>query len=105
VIMNRRFLAFNARSSVQAWLRSLEEAARLRPTRIVPAHGEMGDGSLIEINRNYLQALQTRVRELKREGKTLDQTAEIAAMEFRAKYPDWTGNAGAAARSAYNEVN
>jgi glyoxylase-like metal-dependent hydrolase (beta-lactamase superfamily II) len=105
VIMNRRFLAFNARSNVQAWLRSLEEAARLRPTRIVPAHGEMGDGSLIEINRTYLQTLQTRVRELKREGKTLEQTAETVTAEFRARYPDWTGNAGAAARGAYNEDN
>lgn len=106
VIMNRRFLAFNAaRSSVQAWLRSLEEAARLRPTRIVPAHGEMGDGALIEINRSYLQSLQTRVRELKREGKTLEQAAETVTAEFRAKYPDWTGNAGAAARGAYNEAN
>jgi glyoxylase-like metal-dependent hydrolase (beta-lactamase superfamily II) len=106
VIMNRRFLAFNAmRSSVQAWLRSLDEAARLRPTRIVPAHGEIGDGSLIEINRTYLQTLQTRVRELKREGKTADQAVETVTAEFRAKYPDWTGNAGAAARGAYNEAN
>lgn len=105
VIMNRRFLAFSARSSVQAWLRSLEEAARLHPTRIVPSHGEMGDGSLVEIDRNYLQSLQTRVRELKREGKTLEQTADIVTMEFRAKYSDWMGNAGAAARSAYNEAN
>jgi glyoxylase-like metal-dependent hydrolase (beta-lactamase superfamily II) len=105
VIMNRRFLAFSARSSLQAWLRSLEEAARLHPTRIVPSHGEMGDGSLIEIDRNYLQSLQTRVRELKREGKTLEEAAEAATTEFRAKYPDWTGNAGAAARSAYNEAN
>jgi len=106
VIMNRRFLAFNAgRSSVQAWLRSLDEAAKLRPTRIVPSHGEMGDGSLIEADRNYLQALQTRVRELKREGKTLEQAAETVTTEFRAKYADWTGNAGAAARGAYNEAN
>lgn len=106
VIMNRRFLAFTAgRSSVQAWIRSLDEAARLRPTRIVPAHGEMGDGSLIEIDRNYLQTLQTRVRELKREGKTVEQVAETVTAEFRAKYPDWTGNAGAAARGAYNEAN
>jgi len=105
VIMNRRFLAFNARSSLRAWLRSLDEAARLRPARIVPAHGEMGDGTLIEINRNYLQALQSRVDELRREGKTLEQAAETATTEFRTKYPDWTGNAGAAARSAYNEAN
>jgi len=105
VIMNRRFLAFSARSSVQAWLRSLEEAARLRPARIVPSHGEMGDGTLIEADRTYLQILQSRVRELKREGKTVEQIADTATTEFRAKYPDWTGNAGAAARAAYNEVN
>jgi hypothetical protein len=64
----------------------------------------MGDGSLIEIDRNYLQSLQTRVSELKREGKTMDQAAETVTAEFRAKYPDWTGNAGAAARGAYNEA-
>jgi glyoxylase-like metal-dependent hydrolase (beta-lactamase superfamily II) len=106
VIMNRRFLAFAAgRSSLQAWFRSLEEAARLRPTRIVPSHGEMGDGTLIEINRNYLQTLQTRVRELKQGGKTRDEAAETATTEFRAKYPDWMGNAGTAARAAYDEAN
>ena len=65
----------------------------------------MGDGSLIEINRTYLQTLQNRVRELKREGRTVEQAAETLTGEFRSKYPDWTGNAGAAARSAYNEAN
>src|SRR5262245_41053447 len=71
VVMNRRFLAFNAmmRSSVQAWISSLDKLAPLRPTRIVPSHGEMGDGSLIETNRSYLQALQSRAAELKRQGK------------------------------------
>ena len=105
VIMNQRFLAFGAQSSIQAWLRSLDEAERLRPARIVPAHGAMGDGVLIETNRTYLQALQSRARELKREGKTLEQAVETVTMEFRTRHPGWTGNAGAAARSAYNEAN
>jgi len=105
VIMNQRFLAFSAQSSIQAWLRSLDEAARLRPARIVPAHGAMGDGVLIETNRTYLQALQSRARELKREGKTLEQAVDTVTTEFRTRYPGWTGNAGAAARSAYNEAN
>jgi glyoxylase-like metal-dependent hydrolase (beta-lactamase superfamily II) len=105
VIMNRRFLGFSTpQSSLQAWLRSLDQAESLRPTRIVPSHGEMGDGSLIEKNRSFLQALQARVAELKREGKTLEQATETIVTEFRAKYPDWTGNAGTAARSAYNEA-
>ena len=106
VIMNRRFLGFGApKSSLKAWLRSLQAVAPLRPTRIVPSHGEMGDGSLIEVNRTYLESLQTRVGQLKREGKTLEQAVEAATSEFKSKYPDWTGNAGAAARIAYNEAN
>jgi glyoxylase-like metal-dependent hydrolase (beta-lactamase superfamily II) len=105
VIMNRRFLGFNsASSSVRAWISSLEKVAPLRPATIVPSHGEMGDGSLIETNRAYLQALQSRAAELKRDGKTEDETADALTAEFKAKYPNWTGNAGAAARVAYKEA-
>jgi glyoxylase-like metal-dependent hydrolase (beta-lactamase superfamily II) len=104
VLMNRRFVAFNANASVQAWIDSIDKVEPLRPTRIVPAHGEMGDESLIEMNRGYLKALQTRVAELKRDGKTVDQVAETVTAEFRAKYPNWTGSATAAARGAYNET-
>ena len=104
VLMNRRFLAFNANASVQAWIDSIDKVAPLGPTRIVPAHGEMGDQSLIEANRGYLKALQTRAAELKREGKTIDQAAETITAEFRARYPNWTGSATAAARGAYNEA-
>ena len=103
--MNHRFVAFNAtQSSVQAWIDSIDKIEPLRPTRVVPSHGEMGDATLIESNRGYLKALQTRVAELKREGKTVDQTVEMVTAEFRARYPDWTGNAGAAARGAYTEA-
>jgi glyoxylase-like metal-dependent hydrolase (beta-lactamase superfamily II) len=106
VVMNRRFLGFGSpRSSLRAWLRSLQHVEALRPTRIVPSHGEMGDSSLIERNRNYLESLQARVRQLKQEGKTLEQATETVVAEFKARYPDWTGNAGSAARSAYNEAN
>jgi glyoxylase-like metal-dependent hydrolase (beta-lactamase superfamily II) len=105
VIMNRRFLGFGSpRSSVQSWLQSIEKVAPLRPTRIVPSHGEMDDGSLIETNRAYLQVLQTRVADLKREGKSLEQASQTIIAEFKAKYPDWSGNAGSAARIAYNEA-
>lgn len=105
VIMNRRFLGFNSpRSSVQAWIQSLDNVAPLHPTVIVPSHGEMGDGSLIEKNRTYLRALQARAAELKHAGKTVDETADAIAAEFKSKYPDWTGNASAAARIAYNEA-
>jgi len=105
VLMNRRFLAFNtAQSRVQAWIDTIDKVEPLRPTKIVPSHGEMGDGSLIGTNRDYLKALQNRVAQLKREGKTVDETVQTVTTEFRAKYPDWTGNAGAAARGSYSEL-
>jgi len=104
VIMNRRFLGFNSQSSVRAWINSLDKVEPFHPTRIVPSHGEMGAGSLIEVNRTYLKALQSRVAELKRDGKTADQAVETVVAEFKSTYPDWTGNAGAAARSAYAEA-
>jgi len=105
VLMNRRFLAFGApRSSLRMWIQSIDNLEPLRPAHIVPSHGERGDGTLIEMNREYLKALQSRVAELKRDGKTVDQVVELATTEFRAKYPDWPGNAGAAARIAYSEA-
>jgi len=105
VIMNRRFLGFNAmRSGVQAWIDSLDKVEPLHPKVIVPSHGAMGDGSLIDVNRAYLRALQTRAGELKREGKSVEQASETIAAEFKAKYPDWTGSAAAAARIAYSEA-
>jgi hypothetical protein len=64
----------------------------------------MGDGSLIQTNRRYLQAVQSRAAVLKREGKSVDETADMITGEFKSKYPDWTGNAGAAARAAYGEA-
>ena len=106
VVMNRRYPAFNSTaSSVRAWLSSLDKLEALRPARIVPSHGEMGPPSLIGTYRSFLQALQTRVATLKREGKALEQTSEIVAAEMMQKYPDWTGNPAGAVRSAFNEAN
>jgi glyoxylase-like metal-dependent hydrolase (beta-lactamase superfamily II) len=103
VIMSRRYLAFNsAASNVSAWITSLDKLSPLRPLKIVPSHGEMGDGSLIETNRSWLKDLQNRVGALKREGKTLEQATELVTTELRAKYPDWTGNPAAAIRAAFN---
>jgi len=107
VVMNRTFLAFaSPYSSVDAWLASLDEVATLHPTRIVPSHGEMGDARLIAAQRDYLTAVRTRARELKRQGKSADETAQVVSAEIRAKLPDWSAPARVAdaARSAYAEA-
>ena len=106
ILMNRRFLAFGApRSSVRSWIAVIEKAAPLKPTHIVPSHGELGDGTLIDSNLAYLKTLQTRVAALKREGKTLQEASDAITTEFRITYAGWTGNAGTAARIAYDEAN
>jgi glyoxylase-like metal-dependent hydrolase (beta-lactamase superfamily II) len=107
VVMNRTFLAFaSPYSSVDAWLASLDEAARLQPSRIVPSHGDMGDATLIGQQREYLSAVRTRARELKRQGKSADETAQIVSAEIRAKLPDWSAPARVAdaVKSAYAEA-
>ena len=47
VVMNKVPVAFGQTSSVPVWVNVLKQLEPLRPTAIVPAHGPVGDGSLI----------------------------------------------------------
>jgi glyoxylase-like metal-dependent hydrolase (beta-lactamase superfamily II) len=106
VVMNKAFLAFGQSGSVQTWVDVLGRLSALRPVLVVPSHGPNGDGSIIEQQRSVLQALQGRVRELKMQGKTVDEAAQALTSEFQGKYPDWTGpnRVGAAVRLIYAEA-
>jgi glyoxylase-like metal-dependent hydrolase (beta-lactamase superfamily II) len=76
-------------SSARTWITSLDELERLKATRVVGAHGEMSDGSVITDYRGFLKTLQGRVAELKSEGKSADAAAKQLTEEFKAKYPSW----------------
>ena len=90
--------------SAKSWIDVLDRLAPLNPRFIVPDHGTLGDGSLIAQERAYLVDLRGRVLELKKQGKSADEAAPMVAAEFKAKYPDWTGNAVAAdVRKIYTE--
>jgi glyoxylase-like metal-dependent hydrolase (beta-lactamase superfamily II) len=106
VVMNRTFLAFGQTGSAQTWVDVLGQLNALRPTTVVPSHGPNGDASIIEEQRAVLLALQGRVRELKAQGKSADETAQVLTTEFQGKYPDWTGSnrVGGAVRSIYAEL-
>ena len=107
VVMNRRFLAFaSPYASVRAWLASLDALDALHPARIVPSHGAMGDGSLVGKDREYLRAVQMRVRELKAQGRSADEAAKTITSELQSKYPDWTGpmQIANAVAAAYKET-
>ena len=90
LVMSRIFPAFaTPQSRVGTWLASLEALDAFRAQRLVPAHGELADAAAIAQYRAYLTGLQARVAELKRAGRSSDETAELLAKEFRPKHPDW----------------
>ena len=91
---------------MKAWLAAFDTLEALKPRTIVPAHGEVGPGTIIATNRTIMQGVQTRARALKAEGRTADEAATTVQAEFQAQHPDWPRANGlaAAARSAYSEA-
>jgi len=106
VVMNNSFLAANQNSSMRAWLTAFDTFEALKPATIVPAHGEIGPGTLIADNRTLMQGVQARARALKAEGRTMDETATMVQAEFVAKNPTFprANGVAAAARSAWSEA-
>jgi hypothetical protein len=74
---------------LNSWIRILSELRPLAPRHIVPDHGDLGDGSLLEQEYAFLSDLQTRALELKRQGKSADDAGHTLLLEFKAKYPAW----------------
>jgi glyoxylase-like metal-dependent hydrolase (beta-lactamase superfamily II) len=106
VVMNQSFVAANQNSSMKAWLAAYDMLEKMRPSVIVPAHGPIGDGSLIAANRAFMQEIQARARALKAEGKTPEEAAKTVQQEMQAKHPGFArinGVAGAT-RAAYAEA-
>jgi glyoxylase-like metal-dependent hydrolase (beta-lactamase superfamily II) len=107
VVMNRTFVAFaSPYSSVKAWLADFDQLEPLQPVKVVPSHGPVGDASLIAEQRAVMKAIQSRAAELKKEGKTADETAAAIQRELTAKYPDWAAppRVSAIAKTAYAEA-
>jgi glyoxylase-like metal-dependent hydrolase (beta-lactamase superfamily II) len=107
IVMNRRFVAFaSPYASVKVWLADFDRLDSLKPVRIVPSHGMMGDASLVGQQRAIMKAIQARAVALKRQGKSAEDTAQIVQMEMQVKYPDFTGPAQVAnaAKVAFREA-
>jgi glyoxylase-like metal-dependent hydrolase (beta-lactamase superfamily II) len=106
VVMNNSFVAANQNSSIKAWLAAFDLLAQMQPKVIVPAHGAVGTGELIAVNRGVMQEIQQRARELKGQGRAEDEVAAAVQKEMQAKRPSWARANGAAgaARAAYREA-
>ena len=107
VVMNRTFVAVaSPYSSVKAWLADFDQREPLRPVMVVPSHGAAGDASLIAEQKTAMTAIQRRAIELKRQGKSADETVLIVQAELPATFPGWAAPArvGIIARTAYTET-
>jgi cyclase len=106
VVMNRSFLAARQGSSMRAWLAAFDAFEALGPRVVVPAHGPVGEGSIVAENRALMEEIDLRVRELKAGGASADAAAQAVLEEFQARYPGWPRANGlpTAARSAYEEA-
>ena len=89
-------------SRLSNWLQSLDRFEQLEPKRIVPSHGPMGDASMIAKWKTFLTTVRTRATELKKQGKSLDDTVKTIQDELQDKYAR-NGMAGAI-RAAHNEA-
>jgi glyoxylase-like metal-dependent hydrolase (beta-lactamase superfamily II) len=108
VVLNRFFPIFpDADASGKNWLAILNRFESLQPRIIVPGHGEVGDAALVSTERTFLMAVQSRVVELKAQGKPSEEAAQLLSVEFRAKYPDWDNPdwISDAVRRFYSESN
>lgn len=107
VVMNKSFVAANpTKTSVRAWMAAFDTFEALKPRMIVPAHGPIGDASLIPGLRTVMLDVQRKTRELKAQGRSVDDIAKTVQAEFQAQYPTWAraNSVAAAARAAYNEA-
>jgi cyclase len=103
VVMSQRFLAAQNTSSIPTWISTLDELAALRPVKVVPSHGSIGDATLIARDRAFLQAVLDRTGEIKRAGASSDEAVTAVVADIAPKYPEWGNPSGAAAvaRAAY----
>lgn len=108
VVVNRFFPIFPDRdASGKNWLAILNQFEALQPRTIVPGHGEVSDAGLSAKEQGYLKAVQTRVAELKAQGKSAQEAAQLLTPEFQKKYPDWDnpGWIADASEHFYSEPN
>jgi len=89
-------------SSVRQWQTDLDLFDSLKPKRIVPSHGAMGDAVMVANYRTFLTTITDRVRALKMQGKSLDETVQTLQTELQGRY-DRQRMTGAI-RAAYREA-
>ena len=81
---------FNAMadSDTASWIQVLGKVQRLAPDIVVPGHGAVGKGDLLETQKQYFVDLRDQVGGFIKQGKTADQ---VAALVDLPRWRQWTG--------------
>ena len=95
-----QFTAATARFAT--WLSTLDRFDALKPVRIVPSHGAMGDASLIASYRSFLTTIRDRAAALKKDGRSIDETVRALQDELQGRFN--RNQMASAVRAAYNEA-
>lgn len=80
-----------ASCSPRQWIAVLDQVAKLKPERVVPDHGELGDGALVAQERAFLVDLEQRAMALKAEGVPAAEAGKRIQAEFEKTYAGWSG--------------
>jgi glyoxylase-like metal-dependent hydrolase (beta-lactamase superfamily II) len=104
VAMKPQPMFTNPSATITHWLASLDALEALHPQRIVPSHGPFGGVELIQGYRAYLTRIRARTAELKKAGKSLEETIQVVSGEMRAQYPDQV-RLTSAIRAGYSEAS
>jgi glyoxylase-like metal-dependent hydrolase (beta-lactamase superfamily II) len=76
-------------ASMKGWVDILSQLRPMKFKYVVPDHGALGDGSLVEQDFQFFTELQAGALKLKKQGKSADDAGAALLAEFKTKFPDW----------------
>ena len=86
------------------WLASMDRFEKLKPKKIVPSHGRIGEGlEFVTLYRNFIRDVQSRVAAQKKQGRSVDEAVAAITAELQDKYPTAGQRLGGAIRAIYSE--
>jgi glyoxylase-like metal-dependent hydrolase (beta-lactamase superfamily II) len=90
-------------ASLDQWIASQDRFLALQPAKVVPSHGPMGDAAIMTKTKAFVSTIQKRAAELKKAGKTLDETLATLQAELGPTY-GVTPRMVVPIRAAYNQA-
>jgi len=87
-----------------SWLAVLDKVAALNALHVLPDHSAPGDGSMVALEKQFINDLRNAALELKKNGVSVEEAGKRLESEFKAKYPTWPSmNVAGFVRSIYAE--